>query len=123
MLAALGLFVFEAAFPFADLARREGWRHATADRVGARAASQYVGPGEDTLSLSGILIPEAGARYSSIDTLRALADAGDALPFLDGTGVIWGEYVIGALDTRRRNVTVDGLPRAVDFTLDLARVA
>ena len=124
MLAALGPFVFEAAsFPFAELSRRTDWRHGKADRFGARAAAQFLGPGEDRLQLPGCLMPEVAGSFAAIDTLRAMADAGEAYPFVDGTGRVWGEYVIVGMDETRRHMLVDGTPRAVDFTLDLDRVA
>lgn len=124
MLAALGLFVFETAtFPFADLGRRTDWRHARAPRIGARDASQFVGPGDDSVSIGGVLLPEAGARYGSIDTLRQMADEGEALPFVDGSGRVWGSFVIVSMDERRRFLLIDGTPRAIDFSLELQRVA
>ena len=123
MLAALGLFVFEAAtFPFAELAARADWRHASAPRVGARDASQYIGPGEETISLPGALLPEAGASFGAIATLRAMAEEGEAWPFIDGGGTVWGSYIIVSMDQRRRAMLVDGTPRVIDFTLELRRV-
>ena len=123
MLAALGLFVFDmATFPFSDLSRRSAWNHARSARVGARDASQYVGPGDDQVSISGMICPEAAGSYGAIDTLRAMADEGEAWPFVDGTGVVWGNYIITSLDERRASLLVDGVPRKIDFAIELIRV-
>lgn len=124
MLAALGLFVFEAAsFPFAELDRRTEWRHARSQRVGALDASQYLGPGGDQVSISGALMPEAGASYASIDTLRDMANEGDVYQLVDGTGRVWGGFIITNLDERRRHLLVDGVPRMIEFSMQLERAA
>lgn len=123
MLAALGFFVFEAAtFPFSELSRRSDWRHARASRVGAREASQFLGPGGDDISIAGALIPEAGADYAAIDTLRRMADEGEAYPFVDGQGRVWGSFSLTSLDERRKYLLIDGTPRMIDFTIELQRV-
>ena len=54
MLLALGQFVFELdTLAYQDFKRSNDWRHASNSRVGARNAYQFVGVGEDTISLSG----------------------------------------------------------------------
>ena len=54
MLAALGMFIFDTDTTlFDELSRRRSWRHGRTERFGARAASQYLGPGEDQVTLSG----------------------------------------------------------------------
>ena len=54
--------------------------------VGARAATQFAGPGEDNITLSGILMPEAAGTLDSIETIRAMADHG--LPVCGHVGLI-----------------------------------
>lgn len=122
-LAALGLFVFQlATLPFSELRRRQEWRHARVQRVGARDAAQFVGPGEDTVSIGGVLLPEAAGSYAAIDTLREMAAQGERYPFVDGTGRVWGSFVITGLDEGRTHLLNNGVPRKVDFTLDLLMV-
>lgn len=123
-LASLGLFVFDAStFPFSDLNRRRDWRYGAAPRIGDRDATQYLGPGDELVTMTGALVPEAGARYGSIKTLATMADQGEAYPFVDGSGVVWGSFIILSLDERRRALLVDGTPRMIDFTVELRRVA
>lgn len=123
MLASLGLFVFDlASFPFADVSHRIDWRQAKTERIGARAASQYLGPGDETVGLAGAIVPEVAGSYGAIATLRQMADQGEAWPLVDGAGVVWGNFRIVGMDARRRYLLVDGTPRMIDFTLDLDRV-
>lgn len=125
MLAALGLFVFEpATFPFAGLTRRSGWKHARSERVGTRDASQFTGPGGDEISIEGAIIPEAqSGSFGAIEDLRKMADDGERYPLVDGSGTVWGEFVIVAMNEGRHYIMVDGTPRLVEFSLDLERVA
>ena len=123
MLACLGLFVFDlASFPFAEMSHRTDGRQAKPDRIGARAASQYLGPGDETVSLAGAIVPEVAGSYGAISTLKEMADQGEAWPLVDGSGTVWGNFRIVGMDARRRHMLVDGTPRLVDFTLDLDRV-
>lgn len=122
-LLSLGLFVFALdTLTFSELQRRVDWRHAKNERHGARPASQFLGPGEDKISLSGSLVPELIGSWSSLDRLREMADSGDAWPLVDGEGKVLGEYRIVAIDERQTNHLRGGLPRKIEFGLDLERV-
>lgn len=122
MLMSLGLFVFELpTLVYNELQRRSDWRHPSSDVVGARPRRQFAGPGDDLVTLSGALMPEAAGSLDSIETLRAMADAGDAYPLVEGTGRVIGIYVITALDERKSGFIDNGLARKTDFVIDLAR--
>ena len=123
MLLALGSFVFSIhSALFHQLQRKRSWRHPSNDRVGMRAASQFAGPGDDTISLGGLLAPGQIGHAEALDDIAAMADAGAAYPLLDGEGYVYGAYVITDLDETKRNFLVDGQALAVDFTISLKRV-
>lgn len=123
MLAALGMFVFETdSLLFDSRTRDRDWRHASSERFGARAASQFLGPGEDKISVNGLLVREIAGSYSAIETLVEMADGGDAYPLADGSGRILGTFVITNL-REQHNVLIDtGEARVIDFSIDLKRV-
>jgi phage protein U len=124
MLAALGLFVFDTdTVLFDSMERQRSWRHPRMDRLGARASAQFVGPGDDRISLPGTLVPEICGSYSSLDTLAEMADAGDAYPLVNGAGFILGYYTIESLNERHSNLIFDGYARMVEFQIELMRVA
>ena len=53
----LGLFVFDLpSLTYQQLQRRTTWRHAFSDRVGARPLGQFVGEGDDDITLTGMLL-------------------------------------------------------------------
>ena len=121
-LMSLGMFVFgmESA-PYQTLTRSREWRHATADRHGARPAAQFVGPGPETVSLAGLLVPELGARFSSLETLATMAGEGDTHPLVDGQGRVWGHYRITRMEEEQRAIMAGGAPRQVGFRIELER--
>lgn len=123
MLMSLGLFAFSNDdLSYAQLQRRTSWRHPTNDRVGARAAGQYAGPGDDIVTMSGLLAPGLIGRAGALDDLRELADQGEAWPLVDGAGYVYGVFVITDLDETQRAIFADGVPRVSDFTLTLKRM-
>jgi hypothetical protein len=122
MMMALDLFVFElASLPYQELVRRLGWRHAQAERFGARPASQFTGPGPETISLSGTLYPGEVGSWSALGTIETMAATGDAYLLTSGTGEVLGEFFIRSLETRQSVFFVDGVARKADFTLELER--
>ncbi|MBA4079665.1 MAG: oxidoreductase [Erythrobacter sp.] len=118
----LGMFVFSIDTALYDrLNRSREWRHATAERFGARAAAQYVGPGSDNISISGLIVPEIAGRYSALDTLADMAATGDSYPLINGLGRILGHYRIVRLDEDHAFIMAGGLPRNVAFKIELER--
>ena len=118
----LGMFIFDTDTTlFDELSRRRSWRHGRTERFGARAASQYLGPGEDQVTLSGKLIPELAGSYSSIEKLVEMADTGEAYPLADGLGNIMGSYTIETIDEQHGTLIDNGRARVIDFNIDLKR--
>jgi phage protein U len=119
----LGTFVFHLrSLPFQELQRKTAWRHAASNRVTARPAHQYVGPGEDTIELTGTVQQELTPGEISLNTLRELADAGAPLPLVDGRGYVLGAWVIQDVQEKKTVFFKDGAPRQVEFGLSLLRV-
>ena len=118
----LGMFVFgfETA-SFNKMGRSREWIHATAERIGARSAYQFIGPGIDRISIGGLIVPEVSGSYSSLDTLAEMAGTGESYPLIDGLGKVLGHYVILALDEENLTIMAGGIPRQVDFKLELER--
>lgn len=119
----LGMFVFGMdTLAYDGLRRRTSWRHGTSERFGARPASQYLGPGEDNVSIAGRLMPEVAGSFSAIETIRTMADTGDDYPLVDGLGRVLGHFRIVALEQEQLVIMAGGLPRGIDFTIELERV-
>lgn len=119
----LGLFVFTLdTLPYQQLQHRIGWRLPGNSRVGQRKSVQFLGPDDETVNLSGVLLPEITGGDTALALLRAQADQGRAWPLIDGTGEIWGYYVIESMDAARTYFHADGKARRIEFTVALKRV-
>lgn len=124
MMLALDMFIFEiGTLPYQQLEEKYAWRYAESERFRARPASQFLGVGEETITLSGALYPGDGiGDYSQIPTLLEMADNGDAYVLTSGTGKEMGMWVITGLDVSQSVFLDDGQPRKADFNLALKRV-
>ncbi|ELD0616756.1 phage tail protein [Escherichia coli] len=90
--------------------------------IGKRDAFQFLGVGEENITLAGVLYPELTGGKLTMTTLRLMAEEGRAWPLLDGTGMIYGMYVISKVSETGSIFFADGTPRKIDFTLSLTRV-
>lgn len=127
--ALLGNFFFSTTNAmFQSIERSTAQRWSSHDRVGRRAAHQYLGQGDDDITMPGYIVPlycGAAAPYS-LDTLRAMADRGEAYQLikvsLNGLlGDMRGKWII--LDvTETQSEFFGALPQRIDFSLKLRRV-
>ena len=122
MMMALGLFVFSlSTLPYQELKRRRGWRFASNNRVGKKPARQYVGEDDETVNLSGVLLPELTGGDLSLAVIEAMADQHTAWPLIEVTGHIYGMFTIDNIDTTRTLFFDDGTARRIEFTIALTR--
>lgn len=118
----LGLFIFGFdTIAYQELSRRTDWRHAANERLGARPAYQFLGPGLDTISLPGVLMPELTGPNMSIQQIRDMAAPGDAYPLVQSDGSVIGQYMITAVDERKSVFLPGGGARRIDFVIELER--
>lgn len=123
MMLALGMFVFSlSTLAYQELQRQTEWRHASNNRVGAAPARQFVGRGDDSITLPGVILPELAGSALSLDALRLMANTGKAWPMVEGSGRIYGLWVIESLSETKTIFFRDGTPRRVEFTISLKRI-
>ncbi|QQZ36057.1 phage tail protein [Pseudomonas sp. SK2] len=123
MMMALGMFVFSLeTLAYQEFQRQTDWRHGSTSRIGTTPARQYMGRGEDSITLPGVLLPGLAGSPLSLDTLRMMADTGKAWPLVQGDGRIFGLWVIESLSETRTLFFRDGAARRIEFNLKLARI-
>lgn len=123
MMMAFGMFVFGlSTAAYQELQRQTAWRHAAQGRVGARPTRQFLGPGEDTITLTGTLLPQFTGGQQNLDQLRAIANQGAAWPLIEGNGSYYGLYVIESLRESKSRPMRDGTAQQIEFTLVLQRI-
>ncbi|MFJ7315065.1 phage tail protein [Pseudomonas sp. NPDC098747] len=123
MMLILGMFVFcLKTAPYQEFQRQTDWRHASNGRIGAHPARQFLGRGEDTITLPGVILPELMGITLSLDALRLMANTGKAWPLIEGSGRIYGLWVIESLSETKTIFFRDGAPRRIEFSLTLKRI-
>ena len=119
---ALGEYRFSVSTAaYQEFTHSAEFRWASQERLGRLPARQYLGPGEETISLRGVLHPHYRGGLGQIDAMRAEAARGEPLEMSEGTGRIWGKWVITRVEETRRVFDADGAPRRIEFRLQLAR--
>ena len=123
MMMTLGLFVFMLrTIPYQELQYQRSWRHAANSRVGLRPSTQFLGPDSDTVTLSGVLMPELTGGRLSLLALEQMAELGKAWPLIEGSGTTYGVFVVESLSQTKTEFSSNGACRRIEFTLTLKRV-
>jgi phage protein U len=123
MMMSLGQFVFSlSTAAYQEFQQQIEWKHPNTSRVGERDAHQFLGPGDNTITLSGWMAPAFAGDPASLDDLEEMGDAGDAYVLVEGTGRIYGQFLITNLTKGKNTFLDDGMPQRIDFSVSLKRV-
>ncbi|REE92629.1 phage tail protein [Cupriavidus plantarum] len=123
MLMALGLFIFTLeTVPYQEFQRQISWRHPSNNRVGRRPSRQFTGPDEETVSLSGVLLPELSGGDLSLTVLEQMGKTGSSFVLIEGSGRYYGMFEIDSQSETRTHFFSDGKARRIEFSLKLTRV-
>ncbi|QHM72470.1 phage tail protein [Mixta intestinalis] len=123
MLMIYGMLPFiQQTLPYSTMTRSNAYRWVDNVRVGERAASQFLGPGDETIKISGELRPPLIGGTASLTTLKLMADNGRAWPLISGNGLIYGMYVIQSINSTYSELYSDGSARKISFDMTLKRV-
>ncbi|WP_423732542.1 phage tail protein [Hafnia paralvei] len=123
MMLTLGLFVFQLqTLPYQSLQQSLDYRWPSNSRVGQRSTYQFLGAGEDKVTLSGVLLPEITGGALSLLTLKTMAEQGKAWPLIGGDGAIYGMYVVASMTQTQSVFFADGSARRIEFSMTLTRV-
>lgn len=116
----LGPFMFALdTAAYQSLSRTTEYRWADLERIGNRPMSQYTGMGKETVELDGVIYPHFKGGLHQVQAMRELAGLGKPLPMVDGTGKIWGEWVIEQVQETLRVLAKNGAPLKIEFKLNL----
>ena len=118
-----GFVLFQAnSLIYNELNKTTNYRHVQNDRVGKRAANQYLGIGEETITIPGKLAPIITGGRTTLQLLKIQADTGLPYPLIEGNGLAHGFYVLMNIEENTKHHLADGRPKIIDYTLTLKRV-
>ena len=85
---------------------------------------QYIAPGPQTISLSGVLYPGQQGMRASTNILRIQAGLGFPLPLIGFSGAVFGLYVVNSVEETQSEFTMSKRivkSRKIDFSVSLER--
>ena len=120
-LLALGPVVFAAeTLPVAATRRGSRYRWASHRPIGSPPRREFVGVGDDELTVHVALGQGLGQRLA-VDALRLLASRGEPHVLADTTGRIYGWWCVAEVRERSRRFDVDFQPRRSTVAVGLLR--
>jgi len=117
---ALGTFRFGLGqADYQTFARHAEYRWEQVPRVGRAPAAQFLGPGVQTVTLSGVIYPHFKGGLRQVETMRAIAGQGQPLMLTDGLGWVWDRWVVISVQDQQSYLMSDGAARRIEFTVEL----
>lgn len=111
--------------PLEKFSRARNWRWPSQARLSRPNALQFVGAGDDTITLSGVIHPhedKCGGKATSMDDLANLANGGEPqLVIIPGWGRVLGKFAITDIKEDYSHMLDDLRPRKVAFSVTLKR--
>ena len=104
---------------YQSLTRATKYRWSKHDRPGKNPLWEWAGPGEDTISLPGVVYPLYAGGLRQVDDMREVAGAGDPLLMVDGYGTVHGYWCITGIRETGRYFLPGGAPQKIEFSIDL----
>lgn len=108
---------------FQSLSRTTSYRWEPKNRLKRKPAHQFLGPGEDTITLPGFILPHFRGGIGQVGAMRAEAAKGEPLPLIyafENVGQYCGLWVIKDIKETRTLFFKDGVPRRIEFDLTIA---
>lgn len=122
MMMVLGPYRFAlSTSAYQQLKRSIEYRWQAQERIGNDPAMQFIGPGKEQIGLEGVIYPEFRGGLQQINLMKLTADIGEPLLMVDGTGQVWGRWVILQIEETREIFFENGVPRKISFSLTIAK--
>jgi phage protein U len=103
-----------------NLKRSNAYRWASQERILAAPVKQFVGVGDEKISLDGYLLPHYTGGADALEAVRATAKLGEPLPLIDHYGMIYGRYCIETIEETGSELDIHGQARRIDFSVALS---
>lgn len=116
----LGPFMFSTstAAP-SNWHRSSDYSWAAQVRLGRDVGRQFVGKGNDSITINGLIYTGFRGGVAQVEYLRTMAAQGLPMPLVDGRGVVWGQWCIVNVTEDADNFRTDGTPRRMRYSITL----
>lgn len=102
-----------------EMTRSTAYRWASVDTLSG-PDFQFMGPGEDAMTLSGIVYPHFMGGIGQVAAMRSEAAKGKPLLMTDGLGKVLGYWIIKNVRETGQKMASGGIPRRQTFALELS---
>ncbi|OSM01650.1 phage tail protein [Magnetofaba australis] len=114
-------FSLSTAAP-ASLKHSAAYRWPSHERPGQRAVRQFTGPGDERITLDGVIYPQESKHgLEQLPRMRRMAEAGKALQLVSSCGAVHGRWIILNVQETRSYFLDNGAARKIEFSLELSR--
>jgi phage protein U len=90
--------------------------------VGTAPQREFMGEGDDTLTLSGQLLPERIGGLTELEALHGFRRAGQRIPVMRGDGKMEGWFVITEIREAHSELGRRGIGGTLNHTLTLVKI-
>ena len=122
MLFQLGALQINQTFNAHETAHKYGADFVAKNVIGTRKPREYVGIGDDSISLTGTLFPLKIGGLSELDMLQAMTEQGQPQILVRGDGTNLGWYVVDKVSEKSKYLDSSGIGRVIDIEIELNRV-
>jgi hypothetical protein len=103
------------------LERTADYRWEVQERLLRQPSAQFLGPGEQSITLDGTLYPGFTGKQSTMQQLRDMAEQGEPFMLTDGLGRVHGKWALRRVREGQSTFMANGAARAITFSLELTR--
>ncbi|UAA38226.1 phage tail protein [Paraneptunicella aestuarii] len=122
MMMLLGQYHFSVdTAAYQSKSRTTSYRWGKQERLAVDPGLQFVGPGDDSISIEGVVYPHYKGGLAQLERMREEAGKGRSLLLIEGTGTILGRWVIESISENQTEFTKFGTPKRVNFTMSLSK--
>jgi len=123
MLYMIGAVTLDTApFSIDEVERSASADFAVKPVIGAAPRREFMGEGDDTIVLTGQLLPTVVGGLTELETLHGFRRAGQQLPVMRGDGKMFGWFAITKIDEAHEDLERDGVGFKVAHTISLVKV-
>ncbi len=101
--------------------RSRNWRISSGDVVGKDPIKQFIGPGNDEITLSGVIYPHHAGGLNQIEALAKAADTGEPRLLMTGYGSVLGEFYLASISENNSEFIRGGAPKKISFRASFVR--
>lgn len=104
-----------------QIQRRAEYKWPSQERFGQLPARQFTGPGDETITLPGVIYPQWRGSANAMKQLRAMGARGQPYLLMDAQGNMYGRWVIADVEETRSDFAAFTMPRKIEFNVTLQR--